>query len=87
MSKNVQNEEASMHVATTVHQTSSVGHHVAAQRALAGVIPRKNWQVKQNKRMKRMPNKSKAVSCSSKKYFKNLPRVFCRKRGFTENLY
>ena len=42
---------------------------------------------KQNKRMKPMPNKSKAVSCSSKKYFKNLPRVFCRKRGFTENLY
>jgi len=43
--------------------------------------------VKQKKRMKPMPNKSKAVSCSSKKYFKNLPRVFCRKRGFTENLY
>ena len=39
--------------------------------------------------MKPMPNKSKAVSCSSKKYFefKNLPQVFCRKRGFTENLF
>ena len=29
MSKNVRNEEASVHVATTLHQTSSVGHHVA----------------------------------------------------------
>ena len=87
MSKNVRNEESPCMWPPRCTRLPVQGTTLQPNEHVQASYQGKTDIVKQKKRMKPMPNKSKAVSCSSKKYFKNLPRVFCRKRGFTENLY